>query len=188
MTDAPDPRDLIPEAEKVMALPSIYGLFDEDGMLRYIGKANNPMARLKSHMRDSRTKRTPLYNWIRKNGEPEMRVLVSDCEDWEATERELIQIARDEGIPLLNVADGGAQPYQSKEQRQRNGLATIAKLVAGTAPIKPATREDTIKDGYNFLRYYGRKSGDKAMLDRICGKMRALYKEDPAAYRCWANI
>lgn len=35
-------------------MASIYGLYGADGRLRYIGKAENPANRIKSHMRDAR--------------------------------------------------------------------------------------------------------------------------------------
>ena len=101
--------------------PSIYGLYDQAGCLRYIGKANDPKARLASHMRDSRCRKTPIYDWIRKHGKPDMRILESDCEDWKASERKLIEQARKRGDRLLNVADGGDEPACSLETRKANG-------------------------------------------------------------------
>jgi len=102
-------------------MASIYGLYDVDGNLRYIGKANNPRKRLMSHMRDARRRRTPLYDWINKHGIPEMRVLESDCADWREAEKRLIAEARVNGARLLNVADGGDEPYCSPETRSANG-------------------------------------------------------------------
>lgn len=103
--------------------PAIYGLFDAAGRLRYIGKANDPEARLKGHMRDARRRDTPLYRWIRKNGKPTMRVLwENDGEwDWRDVERLLIAGFRDEGCKLLNVADGGDEPHCPTATRQENG-------------------------------------------------------------------
>jgi hypothetical protein len=34
--------------------------------VRYIGKANDSMKRLKTHIRDSRRRNTPVYSWIKK--------------------------------------------------------------------------------------------------------------------------
>ena len=34
--------------------------------VRYIGKANDSEKRLKSHIRDSRRRNTPVYCWIKK--------------------------------------------------------------------------------------------------------------------------
>lgn len=109
-------------------MASIYGLYDRNGKLRYIGKANNPTKRLASHMRDSRRRDTPLYRWIRKNGVPEMRVLECDCADWVEAERRIIAAARENGENLLNVADGGDQPKCDAETRSRLGHALVKKL------------------------------------------------------------
>lgn len=90
--------------------PSIYGLFDSKGKLLYVGKAIDPAKRLKGHMRDSMRRQTPLYAWIRKNGQPEIRVIESDCTDWAEAERRIIAECRARGDSLLNVADGGDEP------------------------------------------------------------------------------
>ncbi len=109
-------------------MASIYGLYDSSGALRYIGKADDSGARLKSHMRDALRRDTPLYRWIRKNGLPEMRTLVADCEDWKVAERKLIREARECGERLLNVAEGGDEPHCSKAQRRANATALNRRL------------------------------------------------------------
>lgn len=103
----------------------IYGLYDQDGKLRYIGKANNAAARLAGHLREKR-RRTPLYDWIHKMKSagmpPTMRVLATvPKSDWQRTEKQLIFEARLRGEQLLNVADGGDEPFCSKETRAQNG-------------------------------------------------------------------
>lgn len=102
-------------------MAAIYGLYAPDGELIYIGKANNPAKRLSSHSRDASRRHTPLYNWMRKHGAPEMRVLVSDCADWRDDERRLIAEARARGECRLNVADGGDEPHCPTEVRAANG-------------------------------------------------------------------
>ena len=106
-------------------MSNIYGLFDQDGNLRYIGKANDPEHRLRCHVRDSLSgfRNYPVNHWIRKNGKPELRVLEADCVDWRESERRLIAEARARGEKLLNVADGGDEPHCSPEQRRANGKA-----------------------------------------------------------------
>lgn len=99
---------------------AIYGLFDDAGRLRYIGKANDPEARLKGHMRDARRRDTPLYRWIRKNGTPQMRVIARE-DDWRWAERVLVAGFRAQGCDLLNVAEGGDEPHCPTEVRARNG-------------------------------------------------------------------
>lgn len=91
-------------------MSSIYALIGDDGEVRYIGKANCPTARLKSHMEARNRLNTPVYSWIRKHGRPTMIVLEDACEDWEQSERQWIAAARASGAPLLNVTAGGTQP------------------------------------------------------------------------------
>lgn len=103
-------------------MAAIYGLCDPvSGELRYIGKANDPQKRLKSHMRDCRHRATPVYCWIRSLDErPALVVLEADCLDWKEAERRWIAKARAEGVRLLNLADGGDEPGCSLEVRRRN--------------------------------------------------------------------
>lgn len=104
-------------------LSAIYALRDPStGEVRYVGKANNPQARLKSHMRAARSRNTPVYCWIRslkdKGLEPQMEVL-EWTEDWKSREKALI--LQHKSDRLLNLAEGGDEPHCSKEQRQANG-------------------------------------------------------------------
>lgn len=105
------------------SLSSIYGLYDNNGELIYIGKADDPHKRMKSHMREARScrRRTPLYNWIRKHGRPELRIIEANCKDWVSAERRLIAEAMANGEKLLNVAAGGNEPpAQRGNQFSRN--------------------------------------------------------------------
>src|ERR1700753_3270619 len=95
----------------------IYALRDpETNEIRYIGKANNSQARLKSHLRDARTRRTPVYSWInsllRRGLSPDMIVLETCGPDvWKEREIALIAQYRAASSRLLNVADGGDEPF-----------------------------------------------------------------------------
>jgi len=108
-------------------LVEIYGLIDpRTGIIRYIGKANDSLLRLKSHLRDSKTRNTPVYFWIRKLNSiglhPEIKVLsVVGKEDWKSEEIKIIKEYKNNGFKLLNVATGGDEPFCSKEQRAING-------------------------------------------------------------------
>jgi len=159
-------------------MASIYGLYDCKGRLRYIGKANNPDERLARHMRDSRRRRTPLYDWIRKHGRPEMRVLISDSADWAADERRLIAVARGDGALLLNVADGGDQPKASMETNRRNGAALNARLRAD--PVLMRLRLVKAELGRALRRGY---ASNKAR-----AKMRLAAAKSPRLFGEWARI
>jgi hypothetical protein len=112
----------------------IYALLDPRcGSVRYIGKANNSAERLQSHLRDARRRKTPVYCWIGKLASlgvaPTIRVLRTVPRDeWPAAEREEIAAAKHRGDRLLNLAEGGDQPYCPLEVRQANG-ARAARFI-----------------------------------------------------------
>lgn len=108
---------------------SIYALCcNQTGEIRYIGKADNPQKRLKSHVLDSRRRNSPVCNWIKKHGKPHMEILVSGCSDWASAEREAISFGREIGLRLLNLADGGDQPMAaSKETLSKNAKSATEK-------------------------------------------------------------
>lgn len=99
--------------------------------IRYIGKAKNSEKRLKSHIRDSKRRNTPLYLWIREliqSGKIPVMKVISIADDWQSEEIRQIQIHKEMGCDLLNVAKGGNQPYCSKEQLAINGSNTFNKI------------------------------------------------------------
>lgn len=159
-------------------LPVIYGLYDKDGVLRYIGKANDAQRRLKSHMRDARRRNTPLYAWLRKHGVPEIRVLEADCEDWVEAERRLIAEARAQGVALLNLADGGDQPSCPAEVRATNGRRNAR----------------AVHDDPERKRFWRLKKEMGALLKRgyvsaeTRGKLREAAKRHPHLFGEWANV
>jgi len=101
--------------------------------VKYIGKANNSLKRLKSHIRDSRTRNTPVYQWfniLSKEGKiPILNVIcITNLEEWGNIEKSLIADYKSIGCDLLNVALGGKEPFCSKEQRAINGKANAKKI------------------------------------------------------------
>lgn len=112
---------------------AIYALVDpRSGETRYIGKANNVEARLKSHIRDSRHRDTPVYRWIRKlkkmGMNPTIKVLEEhQSENWENAERRCIADAIANGVRLLNVAEGGNQPFCPPEIQSKNARTAVEK-------------------------------------------------------------
>lgn len=89
----------------------IYALYDprDPGVVRYIGKTHNMIARLRHHVRDARRKGTSAKDaWVRDlyPDEPEMRALMivpADC--WE--EYECLAIEAFRTPALLNERPGG---------------------------------------------------------------------------------
>ncbi len=96
----------------------IYGLFDpRNYRLRYIGKANNPKARLSSHIHWARTSKRNQhnYNWIkqllREGLRPELEILEEvPIDKWEEAESAWISDARKFGLDLTNRTNGGEGP------------------------------------------------------------------------------
>lgn len=161
-----------------MGAASIYGLFDADGALRYIGKANDPQARLKSHLRDCRRRKTPLYDWINKHGVPEMRVLEANCEDWRESERRLIAEARQRGEKLLNVADGGDEPFCPIDVRRDNARKLVDMM--RDDPVAAAMKEQIRRLSF------AHKLGQLSEFAISC--MRECYERDPKTFKSWCQV
>lgn len=110
----------------------IYGLYDpRTGALRYIGKANDATKRLKSHLRDASRRDTPVYRWLRKlraDGLAPQMLVLEAAKDWREAERRLIALSRARGDSLLNVADGGDEPFCSPELRKGNAVALNMRI------------------------------------------------------------
>jgi hypothetical protein len=115
-------------------IAEIYALVDpRDGAIRYIGKARDAGARLKSHLRDARRRDTPVYRWINKLAAlglaPQVRVLRQcPASAWQAAEIDEIKAAKAAGHRLLNVAEGGDEPYCPTETRAANGRKNAAAI------------------------------------------------------------
>ena len=166
---------------------TIYTLSDPDtGEVRYVGKANDAEQRLRSHLRDSAKRKTPLYSWLRKltaeRKSPTMQVLrVVDESDWEAAERDAIACYRIAG-GLLNLADGGAGPSCSPAVRASN--ARENSRVREADPIK--------KHIWNIKRRLGAYYADKTLAPeqrtRLTGSMRNAARLHPQHFGAWANL
>lgn len=163
---------------------SIYGLYDpRDGSLRYIGKANDPIVRMKGHIRDAQRRKTPVYSWISKlisDGLcPEMRVIcVCPSGDWQAREKEEIASARERGERLLNLADGGDEPYCPAEVRAKNGRK-VAKMRVAT---------DYKSRVYVLKREMGRLLKEGSVSEKNKQKLRLAAQKAPHLFGCYAGI
>ncbi len=162
----------------------LYTLSDpRDGNVRYIGKAVNAQKRLASHLRDARRRKTPVYVWLN-----ELRALallpvllvVETCsaENWETRERALIAEARAKGVALLNVANGGNEPFCPTETRRLNGpKAAVARVrtpeMAWIYAIKRKIGID-LKQGY--------------ITEAAKEKLRSAARNCPELFGLWANL
>lgn len=110
-------------------MTQIYALCEPDtGQIRYIGKANDAARRFKGHLRERR-RQTPVYRWIgalRARGLVPKLSVIETCPPDEWRNRERVLIAAHPG--LLNLAEGGDEPFCPSEVRASNGRATAAKI------------------------------------------------------------
>lgn len=122
----------------------IYGLFDPiTDEVRYIGKSNNPIQRLLSHIKDSEVKTYPhVLAWIRglmrKGEKPILKIL--ECvstDEWKVAEKEWIANSKESGCNLTNMVPGGlggAVTGRKLSVDTRNKMS--AKLKGRVSPMK----------------------------------------------------
>lgn len=148
-------------------MANIYALkCPKTGEVRYVGKANDLEARLKSHIESRNTSNSPVKCWIRSlvnDGlKPEMVMLEANCDDWQSAERRHIFLARKKSKNLLNVCDGGNEPplFESGDAKRITDIKRTLMQMLGRGYVSEKTKV----------------------------KMRALYKKDPATFKCFAGV
>lgn len=120
-------------------LAYIYGLVDpRDGKVRYVGKADDPQKRLKSHLREKDRKNKRKLLWIEELAELGLKPSITYLqevgpEDWGENETFQIEFFRSRGLADLNIAPGGEggmdhgeairQTWSNPETRERNAEA-----------------------------------------------------------------
>lgn len=173
-----------------MGLTYIYALCCPDtGEIRYIGKANNPELRLKSHIKDSARRDYPLYRWMRKlsiTGKLPVMVVISEesNDSWEQAEREAIKKYRESGANLLNVADGGDQPSISDEQRAKNGKMVAQKIHSDIENKKVWAMKRQASETLKWLE----SSASTERVERFKDAMRFAAYMRPDDFGKWATI
>lgn len=153
----------------------IYILWDPrtEGV-RYIGKAISARTRYLQHLREAKRLSTPLYAWIRKlqaeGVQPSYDVVMTCCiESWEAAERAFIALARIDGDPILNVADGGNQPGP-------HGATKHPVPAPSGEPRGPRPRSWRVRQGIGqFIRNQINKGN-------LTDGMRSRIKSDPRLF------
>ena len=162
-------------------MTEIYGLYDGSGELRYIGKARDAQKRLKTHIRDSRRRNTPVYCWIRRELEagriPTVGILerVADL-GWQAAEKRLILENR--GPKLLNLAEGGDEPFCSRETRAANGRRNAESIQAD--PFRKRLQDMKI------IMSQALRQG--RCTEAVKEKLRYCARKRPELFGCWANV
>ncbi len=165
----------------------IYGLLDpKSNKLRYIGKANDPEARLAKHIREAK-KSTSLHRlaWIRgllnEGLIPKLILLMEVSRDqWSLVEKLLIFSLSDAGYDLTNMADGGeggaTARGRKRSQEARNNISQgLKNLYAGNADLRNHQRQNSLKlwENEEF-----RKKRDVALNDpEVKSRMSEFQKE-----------
>ena len=140
------------------------------GEPRYIGKSINSKRRFSQHIFNAKTGRTPVYCWIRKllnSGSKPIMKVIEKTKDWAEAEKRLIKEYRSKYKNLLNIADGGDEPFCPKEVRAENGRKNAYKIhhsdecvkkiwyykkILGESLKKGYLREDTKQRLFNIAR------------------------------------
>lgn len=118
----------------------IYGLCDpRDGRVRYVGKADNPQARMKGHFNDKRN--CHRVHWIQslveKGLKPALVIIQKVAkEEWQEWERYWISLYAEAGYELTN-GTGGGDGVDSNVGRKRTPEHT-AKMSAANMGNKYA--------------------------------------------------
>lgn len=169
------PSDFTPETAAVV---EIYALLDPvDGSVRYIGKARDSAKRFAGHLREVR-RRSPLYDWVgklRASGLVPVLAVLETCSEANWKERERFHIAdgRARGLRLLNLADGGDQPFCPPEVRAANGRKNAA------------SRDKRI---WALKRFMGSALRKGELSEKNKAKLRYAAHKRPELFGEWANI
>lgn len=162
----------------------IYALIDpRDDEVRYIGKANDVMARFNGHLRDSTRRRSKVYAWILELVSEGMSPIVATVdrvlkEQWEDAERFYIAEFKRCGFDLLNISSGGNEPQIKAHVNAENGRKT-AKAIHSN-PLR--------KKIWHLKREMGLLLKQGHVKESTKEKLRAAAKKRPDLFGCWASI
>lgn len=158
------------------------------GEVRYVGKANNANARLKSHIRDAMRRKTPVYKWINSlmsEGLAPIMEVIRECthDDWEHVEKETIASYRTTH-DLLNVADGGAGPYKTREQKAESGRSNAKALHSDPRSKRIWELKRAMGQDLKFLRDNGMAEAH----NRIVAKLKIAAMKCPRLFGGYLSL
>lgn len=152
-----------------------------------MGKAKNSLKRLKKHIEERNLNR-PVCKWVKSLVDAGMapRVVVLETvpdAEWEDAERRLIAKHR-ETSKLLNLADGGAMPSQTKTQRKKAARAAYNAIKSNPAMLEVhKARMEMSKLLARFM-----KRGYFSHAYRLKFRMKCYAADKPDLYGCWASL
>jgi hypothetical protein len=157
----------------------IYALCDADRQPRYVGKANDPSERLKSHLRDkTRSRKVAWLRELKSRGLRPVLVLLQEVPvtaDWETAERRWISRFRKRGIALLNVSrGGGGAPGASADTSERISRSVQERWADPAQAAAMLSGWRAREERLHRERYGDVEAQLKAELRRLKAKARAL--------------
>lgn len=107
--------------KKIQETTFIYTIEDENGVIRYVGKSNDPKNRIYGHLKEA--KGAHKYNWLQsiiKRGYFPVVNIIDEVpfDDWEPYEIYWIAQFRAWGFDLVNKCDGGSGPTNAKRSQE----------------------------------------------------------------------
>lgn len=135
----------------------LYKISCESSEFVYYGKTVNTKQRLHTHRHSAKTKKTPLYCWMRKYPEWCMEVIAifdreEVCND---AERALIKLCRDLSVKILNLAPGGEGGFYVKDKEEWR-----LKLIETRKGKKPALGMKHSEENKKLFGMYGKMRWD----------------------------
>jgi group I intron endonuclease len=150
----------------------IYGLYDpRTSKIRYVGKADDPQARLKGHIKQATGHKRAWFDELLGLGlSPVVVELdVVDVTDWQEAEREWIAYFRGQGTDLLNIAKGGNGPAACSEETRRK-LSILKANPRNIAHLKALSQANC---GRNHSEATKQKIREKALGRSVSLETRA---------------
>lgn len=123
------------------------------GEIRYVGKATNPMLRLRTHLQEAKRGKNHRAYWIRslaiKGMQPKMEIVDEVPEnEWQSWEVAYIQHFREEGFDLVNGSlggDGNPGLKHSAEAREKIRDARLGAVASAETCAKIGAAHSGIK-------------------------------------------
>lgn len=114
------------------------------GVIRYVGKANNPAERLRHHLKDRMAcHRTDWLAKLKHDGLHPVVVPLEECSEkvWQERERHWIAFLREQGADLVNDTDGGEGGAMGPEARAKTAQANKGNIYSLGRKHSPETIE-----------------------------------------------
>jgi len=150
----------------------IYSLHDpETGHLRYVGKANNPIKRLRNHLSRRGLKKSHRDSWIqnlKSRGLKPIQFIVAEVPEvgWQFQEQKFIRGARDLGFDLVNETEGGEGLVNpSSATREKMRASHIGKIPWNKGKLCPII--GSVRKGMIFSESHRKALSDAAKTNPI---------------------